>query len=79
MPNQNPERDINKLLQWALVPKGYRPRSDQQIAQMLDTIGGVPVNAEKMDRMLKKVNGEIPFEPPVSRAIPYTESPSLEI
>jgi len=79
MPNQNPERDINKLVQRALVPKGFRPRTDEQIAQMMDTIGGLPLDSEKLDRMLKKINGEIPLGPPVSRAIPYNEPPCTEV
>lgn len=59
-----------RLVRRAIVPKGLRPRSDDQIADMLDTIGGVPVDADKLARVLQKINGTERLGPAPSKVIP---------
>ncbi len=49
---------FDRLVHRALVPKGLRPRTNEEIEQLLDTIGGTPVSDEKLKRMLRKIDGE---------------------
>lgn len=78
MTNQNSDRALDKLLIRAIVPKGLRPRTDDQIARMLNTIGGVPVDNDKRNRMLRKINGEMPVGPAPKKVLPYTAPPLSE-
>lgn len=75
MTNQNPDRAIDRLLLRATVPVGLRPRTDEQIARLLDTIGGVPVDDEKLNRMLRKINRSEPVGPAPDRALPFSVPP----
>jgi len=63
MNNQHPNMRRDALLRRALVPKGYRPTKDADIEKMLDTIGEEPMSEEKLQRMLRKVNGQEPVFP----------------
>jgi hypothetical protein len=75
MTNRNSDKSLDRLLRRALVPKGLRPRTDDQIARMLDTIGGAPVDQDKLARMLRKINGEEPVGPAPRKVLPYSQSP----
>jgi hypothetical protein len=72
MNNNKPEKPLDSLLRRALVSKGLRPRTDEHIAAMLDTIGGVPVDRDKLARMLRKINGEETVGPAPYKVLPYT-------
>lgn len=63
MNNRHPDMRRDALLRRALVPKGYRPTKDADIEKMLDTIGHEPISEEKMQRMLRKINGQEPMFP----------------
>jgi len=78
MNNQNSDRALDKLLNRAIVPKGLRPRTDDQISRMLNTIGGVPVDSDKRNRMLRKINGLEPVGPAPKKVLPYTAPPLSE-
>ena len=54
---QNPDSAFDRLVHRALVPKGLRPRTNEDIEQLLNTIGGEPVSDEKLKRMLRKIDG----------------------
>ena len=58
MSDKNPDSAFDRLVHRALVPKGLRPRTNEDIEQMLNTIGGEPVSDEKLKRMLRKIDGE---------------------
>lgn len=58
MSDQNPDKAFDCLVHRALVPKGLRPRTNEEIEQLLDTIGGAPLSDEKLKRMLRKIDGE---------------------
>lgn len=55
------QKQINKLIYNASVPKGLRPESKEDIDAMLDTIGGQEYSDDKFQRMMKKIKGEIPI------------------
>lgn len=60
MAKQNPDLRFDRLIKVALVPKGHRPRTPEEIERMLDLIDAPEVNDQKLQRMLRKVNGEEP-------------------
>ncbi len=73
MNSPNPDRPLERLLHRAIVRRGLRPQTDEQIVQMLDTIGGAPVDDEKLQRMLRKINREEPVGPAPKKTLPYSE------
>lgn len=56
------------LLRRALIPKGYRPTRAANIDQLLDAIEADPIGDEKLQRMLRKINGQEPLFPEVEIA-----------
>lgn len=52
------DRRLGKLLYNALIPRGFRPKSNDEIEAMLETIGGESLPEEKRERMLRKIRGE---------------------
>jgi hypothetical protein len=59
--DENFDRRLSKLLYNALIPHGFRPKSNDEIEAMLETIGGEPLAEEKRERMLRKISGEEPI------------------
>ncbi len=57
MSDQNPDSAFDRLVHRALVPKGLRPRTNEEIEQLLDTIDSAPVSDEKLKRILRKIEG----------------------
>ena len=57
MPPENTDKKINSLIHRAIVPRGLRPESQEDIEAMLDTIGGEKLSEEKFRRMMNKVKG----------------------
>lgn len=72
MAKQNPDLRFDRLIKAALVPKGYRPRTPDEIDRMLDVIDAPKVTDEKLQRMLHKINGEEPMF-----VQPESETPKL--
>ena len=56
--DRNYDRRLSKLLYNALIPRGFRPKSNDEIEAMLETIGGESLSEEKHERMLRKIRGE---------------------
>lgn len=63
MDKQNADSQRDALLRRALVPKGFRPAKIADIEKMLDVIDDEPISEEKVQRMLRKVNGQEPIFP----------------
>ncbi len=60
MAKQNPDLRFDRLIKAALVPKGHRPRTPEEIDQMLNLIDAPEIGDQKLQRLLHKVNGEEP-------------------
>lgn len=58
MTEQHPEMQCDALLRRALVPKGHRPTKDEDIEKLLDIFGDDPISEDKLQRMLRKINGQ---------------------
>ena len=61
MTKHNPDSRFDQLMKQALVPKGHRPRKPQEIEKMLDLIDAPDVTDEKLQRLLRKINGDEPM------------------
>lgn len=61
MTNQDEDTMFDKLVRRSLVPKGFRPESDQDIEAMFDALGESEFSESKRDRMLRKIRGEEPM------------------
>jgi len=61
MANDNDDRAFDDLVFRALVPKGFRPKTDAEIEQVLDGLGQVEISQSKLERMLAKIKGTIPM------------------
>jgi len=55
------DRELNELLFKAIVPRGLRPETPEEIDAMLDAIGGEALPEATIQRMLRKVRGEEPL------------------
>ena len=60
MTNQDEDKMFDNLVRRSLVPKGFRPESDQDIEAMFDALGGAELSESKRSRMLRKIRGEEP-------------------
>lgn len=60
MSSDNEDKKLYSLIYKAIVPKGLRPESQEEIEAMLDTIGGEPLPEDKFMRMMRKIKGEEP-------------------
>ena len=58
MSHNEPKDTINRMIYQAMVPKGLRPKTNEDIESMLDTIGGETYTAEKKQRMMQKIKGQ---------------------
>jgi len=61
MPAKYSDKELNSLIFKAIVPRGLRPTSRQDIEAMLDALGGEEISEDKLQRMLRKVRGEEPI------------------
>ena len=52
------DTELNELLFKAIVPKGLRPESPEDIDAMLDAIGGETPSEDTVQRMLRKIREE---------------------
>ena len=52
---------LSEILNAALIPPGFRPKSNMAIEAMLETIGGEPLSSDKLARMLRKIEGKEPI------------------
>lgn len=70
------QKQINRVIYNAFVPKGLRPESIEDIDGMLDAIGGQEYSDDKFQRMMQKIKGEEPLHANHNK---YTESFCEEI
>lgn len=61
MTNQDEDRMFDKLVRRSLVPRGFRPESDEDIEAMFDAFGESELSESKRKRMLRKIRGEEPL------------------
>lgn len=61
MTNQHGEKLFDKLVRRSLIPKGFRPESDEDIDAMFDALGQSELSESKRNRMLRKICGEEPM------------------
>ena len=52
---------LSEILNAALIPPGFRPKSNMAIEAMLETIGGEPLSSDKLARMLRKIESKEPI------------------
>lgn len=49
------------LVAEALIPRGFRPQSEEEIEALLDAMDGKPLSEEKVKRILAKARGQMPI------------------
>lgn len=54
------DRHFLELVRQAIVPPGHRPEKDADINAMLQACANSSITDEKLQRMLKKIKGELP-------------------
>ncbi len=59
--NKDSNQRLSEILNAALIPPGFRPKSNMAIEGMLETIGGEPLSSDKLARMLRKIEGKEPI------------------
>lgn len=57
MTNRNDDAFMDGLFRRALVPKGFRPRSEEGIDEVLRALGQVDVSDEERQRVVEKILG----------------------
>jgi hypothetical protein len=55
------ERLFDGLVRRSLIPRGFRPTSDEEIEAMIDGLKGGEIPEEKLQRMLGKIRGDVPM------------------
>lgn len=58
---QREQKKINKLIFNARVPKGLRPETPEEIDALLDVTDAQEYSEDKIQRMMKKIKGELPI------------------
>lgn len=61
MKNRDTEKIFDNLVRRSVVPKGFRPESDQEIEAMFEALGEIELSESKRNRMLGKIRGETPM------------------
>lgn len=59
--HENGDRVFDGLVRRAIVPRGFRPQDDVEIELMLESLGPGEMSDEKLQRMLGKIQGQIPM------------------
>jgi hypothetical protein len=55
------DRQLLDLVRQAVVPAGHRPESPEQVEAMLRACADATMTDEKLQRMLRKINGLLPI------------------
>ena len=55
------DRLFDGLVERAIVPRGFRPETDEEIEAMLDSLGHVEIAEDKLHRMIDKIEGNSPM------------------
>lgn len=76
--DKNFDRRLSKLLYNALIPRGFRPTTNDEIESMLETIGGETLSEEKRERMLRKIRSEEPIRLRAEQLINFTSKALTE-
>jgi len=59
--NKDSNQRLSEILNAALIPPGFRPKSNMAIDAMLEIIGGESLSSDKLARMLRKIHGKEPL------------------
>ena len=83
MSNNDPHKKILKLIDQAFVPKGHRPSTSADIEKMFEALRGEEIREDKLERMLRKINGEEALfvndvAPPTNEAIEISQQVTTE-
>ena len=62
------DAELNEVVFKAIVPKGLRPETPEEMDAMLDAIGGEAPSEDTVQRMLRKIRGEEPLGEPQERS-----------
>ena len=74
------DAELNELVFKAIVPKGLRPETSEEIDAMLDAIGGETPSEETVQRMLRKIRGEEPLgEPQESVGLDSSDAAAVDM
>ena len=55
------DQRLMDLVTEALIPRGFRPQSDDEIEALLDAMDDEPLSEEKIKRILAKARGQMPI------------------
>ena len=58
---ENDDLFLEQLLRRALVPKGFRPRTEEGVGEVLDALGQVEISDLERDRVVDKILGRRPY------------------
>jgi len=61
MPIEDQERRLMDLIAEALIPRGFRPQSDNEIEALLDAMDNEPLSEEEIKRILAKARSKMPI------------------
>ena len=61
MPRDDEDRLFDGLVERAIVPRGFRPETDEEIEAMLNSLGHVEIGENKLHRMIDKIEGSTPM------------------
>ena len=59
---ENDDAFMERLLRRTLVPKGFRPRTEEGLGEVLNALGQVEVSEEQRDRIVDKILGRRPYD-----------------
>lgn len=58
---EDQDQRLMNLIAEALIPRGFRPQSDNEIEALLDAMDGEPLSEEKIKRILARARGKMPI------------------
>lgn len=61
MTNRSEDAFMDGLFRRALVPKGFRPRTEEGIDEVIRALGQVEVSGEERQRVIEKILGLRPY------------------
>ena len=62
MKESESDKKFASLIRRATVKPGFRPETDEEIDAMLKGLGHIEITEDKVERVLRKVNGVCPLE-----------------
>jgi hypothetical protein len=58
---EDQDQRLTDLIAEALIPRGFRPQSDNEIEALLDAMDSEPLNEEEIKHILAKARGKVPI------------------